>query len=152
MARIYSRKRGKAGSKKPARKSAPNWIAHTPAVVEQLVIKLAKSEKTTSQIGAILRDTYGIPEVRQVTGKKITQILKDNNQSPKLPENLAALIRRHIQLMKHILDNKRDEVAARGETITESKINRLVKYYKRTGLLPENWTYDKTKAKLLVSG
>ena len=34
--------------------------------------------------------------------------------------------------------------------LTESKINRLVKYYKKTGKLSKTWVYDKDKAKLLV--
>jgi len=151
MARIYSRKKGKAGSTKPVKKSKPSWLTYTPDVVVQLVLKLAKGDKTASQIGAILRDSYGIPDVRAVTGKSISAILKEGNVLPKIPENLAALIKSHIRLMKHIEENKRDNTAKRGERITESKIGRLVKYYKRKGVLPQDWQYDKTKAKLLVS-
>ena len=47
--------------------------------VESLVLKLAKSEKKSAQIGLMLRDTYGIPSVKAITGKRINQILKDNN-------------------------------------------------------------------------
>lgn len=148
---MYSRKRGKAGSTKPVKKTTPTWVSHKSKVVEQLILKLAKSEKTTSEIGIILRDTYGIPSVRAVTGKKINQILIENKAEPALPENLRALIVRHINLMKHMESNNHDKTAKRGAELTESKINRLVKYYRRTSKLPANWKYDKAKAKLLVA-
>lgn len=148
---MHSGKRGKAGSTKPVKKTNPTWVTHKDKVVEQLILKLAKSEKTTSEIGIILRDTYGIPNVKVVTGKKITQILKENKAAPELPENLRALIVRHINLMKHMETNNHDKTAKRGAELTESKINRLVKYYKRTSKLPADWKYDRAKAKLLVA-
>lgn len=151
MGRMHSKKHGKAGSVKPVKKTNPTWVSHKAKVVEQLIIKLAKSEKNTSEIGIILRDTYGIPNVKIVTGKKITQILKDNKLAPEMPENLRALIVRHINLMKHMENNNHDKTAKRGAELTESKINRLVKYYRRTGKLPADWKYDKAKAKLLVA-
>lgn len=150
MARMYSRKRGKAGSTKPVKKTKPSWVTYNPKVVEQLVIKLAKSEQSPSMIGITLRDSYGIPDVKAVTGKKVTKILEDNKLALKMPENLTALIKRHITLMKHIEDNSRDKTAKRGEQLTESKINRLVKYYKKKKMLPADWKYSKAKAKLLV--
>ncbi len=151
MGRMHSNTSGKAGSTKPANKNKASWITHTPKVVEQLILKLSKSEKNTSEIGIILRDTYGIPNVKSVTGKKITQILKDNKMAPELPENLRALILRHIKLIKHMESNNHDMTAKRGAELTESKIHRLVKYYRRTGKLPADWKYDKSKAKLLVA-
>src|SRR3989338_2145164 len=38
----------------------------------------------------------------------------------------------------------------RGLQLTESKIKRLVKYYKANGKLPQNWKYDREQAKLLI--
>ena len=55
MARMYSRKKGKAGSKKPF-KSKANWVKYKPKEVELLIAKFAKTGKTGSQIGLILRD------------------------------------------------------------------------------------------------
>jgi len=60
------------------------------------------------------------------------------------------LIRRDIQLIKHFESNKQDMVAKRGIQLTESKINRLVRYYKKKKRLPMDWKFDKNKAKLLV--
>ena len=38
----------------------------------------------------------------------------------------------------------------RGLQITESKINKLAKYYRREGVLPEDWKFDRKTAKLLI--
>ncbi len=150
MARRFSRKKGKSGSTRPVRKTKPAWVIHDEKEVEQLVIKLAKSGKTSSEIGIILRDSYGIPDVRIITKKKINKILEENKLSSKLPEDLIALIRRQVNLMKHIEHNKMDMTSKRGIQLTESKIKGLVKYYKKIGKLPKDWSYDATKAKLLI--
>ena len=68
MAKMYSRKRGKAGSSKPVDKAVPSWVSYKPNEVEQLIVKLARKEKTSSEIGMILRDTYGIPDVKALLG------------------------------------------------------------------------------------
>jgi len=150
MARMYSRKKGKHGSKKPVKKTKPLWLRYSGKETEQLITKLAKSGKTSSEIGIILRDTYGVPSVRALTKKKITQILNENNLQKKLPYDLLALIKREIDIMKHLESNKNDMTAFRGLQLTESKIGRLVKYYKRTGKLPGDWKYDRANAKLLL--
>src|SRR3989344_2067587 len=89
MARMYSRKKGKHGSKRPIKKAIPQWVRYDAKEVETLIIKLAKTGKTTSEVGLILRDTYGIPSVKNITGKKITQILEKNNLKSKLPEDIV---------------------------------------------------------------
>ena len=146
MARMYSMKKGKAGSTKPVNKGVPSWMGYKAREVELLVAKLAKDEKTTSQIGLYLRDNYGIPSVKEITKKKITQILKDKKLSHPIPEDLRYLIRKSLAIRRHLEDNHKDEPANRGLTLTESKIKRLVKYYKRSGELPIEWKYDFRKA------
>ena len=69
MARLYSGKKGRSGSTKPVRKVPPSWLKYKPAEVEKLVLKLAKEEKSSAEIGIILRDTYGIPNVKSITSK-----------------------------------------------------------------------------------
>jgi small subunit ribosomal protein S15 len=147
---MYSRKKGKSGSTKPLKKVKPSWVRYSAKEIEQLVIKLHKSGKSTSEIGIILRDTYGVPDVKTITKKKITKILEENKISFKLPEDLTNLIKKDIKLMTHLEVNKKDMPAKRGHQLTESKIRRLVKYYKRVGKLPKDWNYDVKKAKLLV--
>ncbi len=139
---MHSRKRGKHGSKKPAKKTAPSWIRYKAKEVELLIAKLSKDGKSTSQIGILLRDTYGIPNVHALCGKSVSAILKEKKIVPEVPENLTAMFRRFAAIKKHLETNKHDETAARGLHLAESKINRLVKYYKRTGRLEETWKFD----------
>jgi len=146
---MYSRKKGKAGSKKPMQKK-PTWVRHKPKEVEMLVIKLAKQGKSASQIGLALRDSYGIPDVRSIMKKKITHILDEKKLLKKLPEDLGSLIQRSIAIRKHLEKNKKDATALRGRQLTESKIGRLIKYYKKTKKLPSDWKYNPEKAELLV--
>ena len=150
MARMYSRKRGKAGSTRPKSDKQPSWVRYTDKEVEMLIVKLAKEEKTSSEIGLILRDVYGIPYVKQITKKRITKILEEHKLNSKLPEDMLSLIRRSIVLRKHLERSHKDESAKRGLTLTESKIKRLSKYYKRTGKIEETWRYQPDKVKVYL--
>jgi len=150
MARMYSRKKGKSGSHKPFKKTLPSWIRYKPKEVEMLVIKIAKETTSPSAIGLILRDSYGVPDVKKMTGKKITQILAERNMTKKVPEDLMSLIKRSIKLRKHMDMNKQDMSALRGIQLTDSKINRLIKYYKRSGRLTSDFKYDRDQAGLLI--
>jgi small subunit ribosomal protein S15 len=150
MARMYSRKRGQATSHKPVDKTVPEWVSYKPAEVEQLIVKLARQGKPSSEIGLILRDSYGIPSVKAILSKKVGQVIKEKDLAKKLPEEIVNLIQRHIILMKHTKENNHDMVAKRGMQLTEAKIKRLVKYHKTKGSMEEKWIYDKTKAKLYV--
>jgi small subunit ribosomal protein S15 len=150
MARMYSRKKGKASSKKPLRKIAPSWVRYGSKEIEMLIMKLAKEGNGPSKIGLILRDSYGIPLSKQITGKKITKILKEKNISPKLPEDLLALIKRSIAIRKHLEKNNKDETAKRGLTLTENKIKALAKYYKKIKRLSVDWKYEPKKIRLYL--
>ncbi|MCH7613484.1 MAG: 30S ribosomal protein S15 [Candidatus Marinimicrobia bacterium] len=146
MARKYSRKHGKSGSKKPIKKTLPVWLRYKPNEVEILIVKLAKEEKSSSEIGIILRDTYGIPDVRTLCKKKISQILIEKKTAPELPDDLTALIRKSVAIRKHTETNNKDETAKRGLTLTESKIKLLTTYYKKSGKLASEWKFDPERA------
>ena len=150
MARLHSRKKGKSGSKKPLKKIKPNWVRYDAKEAEQLVIKLSKQGYSQSKIGVALRGIYGIPDLRTITNKKISMILEENKLASKIPEDLLDLIRKENNVHKHLELNKGDMSALRGLQLTESKIKRLVKYYKANGKLPQNWKYDREQAKLLI--
>ncbi len=147
---MYSRKRGKAGSTRPVVKEAPTWVSYKANEVEALIVKLAKQEMSSSKIGLVLRDSYGIPDVKLVIGKKIGQVLKEKELVKKLPEDLTFLIQKHIKEMAHFEGNHHDMVAKRGMQLTEAKIRRLGKYYSKTGVIEEKWKYDRKRAKLLI--
>ncbi len=150
MARMHSRKKGKSSSKKPLQKKKYPWLRYDAKEIEELIVKLAKENNPPSKIGLILRDSYGIPCVKDIIGKSITKVLQENNLLPEIPEDLQALIVKEVKILKHLEKNKKDTTAKRGLQLTESKIHRLVKYYKRTGRLPQDWKYDINIAKLLV--
>ena len=147
---MHTSRRGKSGSKKPLSTTSPSWLKLKKDEVEALVVKLAKQGNQTSKIGLILRDSYGVPDVKIITGKSISQILKDKDLSHEVPEDIQNLIKRAVTVRKHLSSNKKDMVSKRGLQLIESKIRRLEKYYKSRGVLPKKWKYDPEKARLLV--
>jgi ribosomal protein S15P/S13E len=150
MARMYSRNKGRAKSKKPLESQSESWVRYKPKEIELLIVKLAKSGMSSSQIGLHLRDTYGIPDVQKITGHKILSTLKEKGLGIKTPEDLVFLIKRSIALRKHMESNKKDQGAKRGLRLTESKIRRLEKYYKSSNKLSQEWRYDPKRAELAI--
>jgi small subunit ribosomal protein S15 len=150
MARIYSGKKGKHGSKKPPVKMAPRWLKFKKKEVEELVVKLASERHASASIGSILRDTYGIPDVKIITGKTVARIMKENKSYGEMPEDMMSLLRKAVNIREHLSHNKSDRLSQRGLENLESKIRRLGKYYSREGILSKKWKYDFEEAKLIV--
>ncbi|MFH1127664.1 MAG: 30S ribosomal protein S15 [archaeon] len=150
MARMYSRKRGVSGSHRPNVKEAPKWVEYKKDEVEKLVIKLRKQEYSPAMIGTVLRDQYGVPSVKLSTGKGVIDILKENKIDSKLPEDMLNLIKKAVNVSQHMTTNKKDFHTMRGLLLMEARIRRLAKYYKKKKALPENWAYDRERAKLLI--
>jgi small subunit ribosomal protein S15 len=150
MARMHSRKKGKSGSKKPLEAKKPFWQNKKSKEIELIIVKLAKEGNTASKIGIILRDSYGIPDVKVLLEKSITQVLKEKNLEKELPEDLLAVIKTSVVIRSHLEENKQDKVAKRGLQSAESKIKRLTKYYKTTGRIPESWKFDPQRAKMFI--
>ena len=151
MARMHSRKRGRSASKRPPANVDLSWVPLSKEEVEELVIKLAKKGHRPSEIGMILRDEYGVPLVKRITGDKITKILEKNGLKPEIPEDLENLIKRAYKVRKHLEVHRKDLVAKRGLSLIEAKIHRLVKYYKRVGKLPKDWKYTPEIAELYAA-
>jgi len=129
MATLYGRGKGKARSH-PPKQEKPYWVKLSPKEVEEIVVKLAKEGMDSARIGLVLRDSYGIPSVKAITGKKIQKILAENNINVQSLE-LIALRKKAKALAKHLEKNKKDMTAKRGLQLTEEKIRRLEKYYAR---------------------
>ena len=123
-----------AAAKVPEKKVS---LKKSPKEVEELIVRLAQKGTTAANIGTILRDNYGIPKVKVLTGQKIGKILEKHNL--KALSDLDNLIKKADELRKHLQKNKQDQVAKRGLLITEAKISKLSKYYKKKGTLPESW-------------
>ncbi len=147
---MHSRVKGKSASKRPPRTKPPEWCPYTKEEVEDLVVRLARAGYPPSQIGIILRDTHGIPLVNQITGKKIVKILKENGFEFPVPEDLFNLIKRAVNIRQHLEEHPKDRHSNRGLQLTEAKIHRLSKYYRRNGILPKDWKYDPKEAVILL--
>jgi small subunit ribosomal protein S15 len=140
--------KGKSHQTRPVGKRPPSWCKYQPEEVEALVIKLAKEGVPPSRIGTILRDQYAIPLVKPITGKTITKILKDAGLASAIPEDLANMLKKAESLTVHLERNKKDLHNKRALQILEAKIHKLSRYYKREGILPQNWKYEPKTASL----
>jgi len=149
MARMHARRKGVSGSTRPLKSTVP--ITMTPEEVQKVVVELRNSGLSSSQIGIVLRDTYGIPDIKSVTKKSLTEVLRDNGVAPELPEDLFNLITKALNLRDHLEENKKDLHNKRALQLTESKIRRLVSYYKRRAVLPSEWSYRLDTVEMLIS-
>lgn len=136
------KKKGKSHPTRPVTKRSPSWCKYQPEEVRALIIKLAKEGHPPSRIGTILRDQYAIPLVKPLTGKTITQILKEAELAPSIPEDLGNLLEKAARLIAHLEKNRKDLHNKRALQIVEAKIYKLARYYKREGGLPPNWKYE----------
>jgi small subunit ribosomal protein S15 len=148
---MHSRKKGQSGSTRPARLEKPVWVELSPDEVENEVTKLARRGQSKSMIGTIMRDSRGVPLVKIVTGKKVSQILEENDFKDLLPEDLANLVRKALNIRNHLETNHKDLEAKKGLNRTESKIYRLIKYYKKKNVLATDFKYDPQKIRTLVA-
>lgn len=151
MARLHSRKKGKSGSTRPPRLEKPVWVERSAEEVENLVVKLARKGFSKSMIGIILRDSYGIPLVKVVSGKKISEILEAKEIKSALPEDLLNLVKKALNIRKHMETNHKDLQGKKGLQRTESKIFRLIKYYKKKSVLPIDFKYKPEQIRTLVA-
>ena len=106
---MYNRRKGISKSALPYRRTPPSWLKTSPSEVLEQVTKLAKKGLTPSQIGVILRDSHGIAQVSHVTGSKILRMLKKNGLAPDIPEDLYCLIKKAVQVRKHLDKFRQDK-------------------------------------------
>ncbi|KAF8049084.1 hypothetical protein Bca4012_035216 [Brassica carinata] len=151
MGRMHSRGKGISASALPYKRSPPAWLKTTALDVDESICKFAKKGLTPSQIGVILRDSHGIPQVKSVTGNKILRILKAHGLAPEIPEDLYHLIKKAVAIRKHLERNRKDKDSKFRLILVESRIHRLARYYKKTKKLPPVWKYESTTASTLVA-
>jgi len=89
--------------------------------------------------------------VKSVTGSKILRILKKNGLAPEIPEDLYMLIKKAVQVRKHLDRNKKDHDAKFRLILIESRIHRLARYYRMNRKLAANWKYESSTASALVA-
>ena len=146
MARLYTRKNGRSGSTRPVSKKLPSWCKYREEEVEPIIQSLAKQGNSQSVIGTTLRDKYGIPLTKSITGQKIGKMLSNAKLSSDVPEDLRVLLNKAEGLAKHLQRNKQDYVNKHALALVESKVHRLGNYYKSRGVLPADWKYKPVSA------
>ncbi|WP_137287121.1 30S ribosomal protein S15 [Halorussus salinisoli] len=153
MARMHTRRRGSSDSDKPVADEPPEWSDVDEDAIEERVVELADQGHTPSQIGLKLRDEgvkgTPVPDVKLATGKKVTEILEENDADGDLPEDLRNLLKRAVRLREHMDQNPQDAQNKRALQNTQSKVRRLVDYY-RGDELDEDFKYSYENAKELL--
>ncbi|HUH82705.1 MAG TPA: 30S ribosomal protein S15 [Nitrososphaerales archaeon] len=148
MARIHSHRHGKSHQTRPPSKSTPSWVTTSPEEARSTVLKLAKDGVHPSRIGEILRDDYGVPLLKPLVGKSLGRVLADGKASPKVPQDLQDLIERAQRVQKHLQGHRSDKKNVHSLELVEAKIYRLSKYYKKKGILPNDFKYTAVVAQL----
>ncbi|WP_394741524.1 30S ribosomal protein S15 [Natronococcus roseus] len=147
MARMHTRRRGSSGSDKPTADEPPEWSDVDADEIEARVVELAEQGHDPSQIGIKLRDEgvtgTPVPDVKLATGKKVTEILEENDAKADIPEDLRSLMQRAVRLREHVRENPQDYQNKRALQNTESKVRRLVNYYRGDELEADfQYSYD----------
>jgi small subunit ribosomal protein S15 len=151
MARLHSKRKGKSGSKFPGRKNSKrDFVQFSVDEVKDIVRKLFKQGNSTAQIGIILRDQYGIPSFKGLTGMSLKEFLKEEKLYPKIPEDLLNLLKKAVRLWNHLKKHKKDIHNRVKYQHLLSKIERLSNYYKEKGELDKNWVYSPEEAARLA--
>ncbi|HYB45207.1 MAG TPA: 30S ribosomal protein S15 [Nitrososphaerales archaeon] len=148
MARIHSHRHGKSHQTRPTSTSTPSWVTYGADETKAAILKLAKDGLTPGQIGMVLRDDYGVPLVKPLLGKSVTEVLVEGKAAPPLPQDLRDLIDRAERIKRHLAEHKGDRKNVHSLELVEAKIYRLSKYYKDRGLLPKSFKYTTVVAQL----
>jgi len=150
MARLHSKKKGKSGTKRPKSKTAPEWSGLKKKELEELILKMAREGIPPAKIGLELRDQHGIANIRAILGMSLAAFLRKEKAAPEYPSDLLDLIKKAVRMSAHLKDSKKDVHNSVKLRHVESKIQRLVKYYAKKGMLPADWKYNRETAALLV--
>ena len=151
MVRMHGPGKGNAASSLPFRRTPPTWLKTTSRDIVKIIVEMAKKGLPPSMIGTQLRDSMGIAQVKSITGRKILRLLKHNGQAPDLPEDLYCLIKRAVNMRKHLDRNRRDVDTKFRLILVESRIHRLARYYKRVKALPPTWKYEAANGPSMIA-
>jgi small subunit ribosomal protein S15 len=150
MSRIHSGRKGRSGSHRPYPITKPEWVTITPEELVEQAVQLSKSGRSAAQVGLQLRDSFGVPSARAVTGKRLEAVLADAGVRTEIPDDLQALLKRVVHLQRHLETHPKDLANRRGLSLMESRIRRLARYYRQRRRLPETWRYSARAAALQV--
>ncbi|MDD5022884.1 MAG: 30S ribosomal protein S15 [Candidatus ainarchaeum sp.] len=150
MAKIHSKKRGKSKSRK-LRVIKKTESKYSDKEIIEKIHELSKKGMRASEIGMFMRDNYGVGDIRAfLGGKRLVTFLKKENISQTYPQDILDLIKKAVTVRTHMKKNKTDKHNKVKLAHIESKIGRLIKYYKKEKVLPKDWKYDPETAHLLL--
>ena len=122
-----------------------------PNEIKNVIISLWKEGKTNSEIGRILKEKYGIKDVRNILGKRLSKFLLENGIKEYIPEDLIFLFRKINRLLRHLEENKHDTCAKKSLEELELRVKSLIKYYIKKKKLPTNFSYSREIVKMYGS-
>jgi small subunit ribosomal protein S15 len=154
MARMHTKKRGKSKSRKPILEhgSKIEGAEENKEEIIKLAVGYAKQGMPPALIGEKLKKEHNVPYIKHILGKRLEQVLKENGIEESMPYDMLELMKKAVNLRKHMAKNKQDVNNRIRLGRIEAKIWRLTKYYIREGVLPEGWRYNPQQAELLVKG
>merc|ERR1711904_259291 len=108
----------------PYKRSPPSWLKATAGEVTDQICKPAS---------------------------KVLRILKGHGLAPEIPEDLYFLIKKAVNVRKHLEKNRKDKDSKFRLILIESRIHRLARYYKTTKKVAPNFKYESATASALVA-
>lgn len=139
MARMHGKGRGVSESTYPYNNTYPHHVTQSKDEIVAIILQLARKGYKPSEIGRILRDDYGVGRVNAITGCSILRILKKNDCKPAIPEDLEALVVKCTSIKNHLNSFPNDKRAKFNLINIESTMHRVLKYYKRYGVMEPKW-------------
>jgi small subunit ribosomal protein S13e len=104
MGRMQCKGKGKGISSTvtPFKRRCPKWVVHTPKSIVDLIVAMSKKGTSPSQIGVIIRDKEAVPSIKLLTSQKIIRLLKKNGCAPEIPEDIHCLIKKAVNIRRHL--------------------------------------------------
>lgn len=139
MARMHCAGKGQSISMKPLSSTVPSYMAKPIYEIKKDILAHANKGMAPSAIGNLLRDYYGIGNAEDILGQSLLSFCKENNCAPIIPEDLSSLVEKSNSIRQHLLAHKKDSDAKYRLILINSRLHRLIRYYKEKGALPGNW-------------
>jgi len=79
------------------REERPEWLNVNEDEVKSIITNLVNKKRSLSEIGIILRDDHGIPDIKLITGKNLKKTIEEDcGIRIDFPEDLRDLITRAL--------------------------------------------------------
>lgn len=139
MARMHCAGKGQSISMKPLSSTVPTFMLKPIYDIKKDILVHANKGMAPSAIGNLLRDQYGVGNAEDILGQSLLAFCRENNCAPIIPEDLNSLIEKSNSIRSHLVAHKKDSDAKYRLILINSRLHRLIRYYKEKSLLPGNW-------------